>query len=226
MQETELYAPIKTHLESQGYTVKGEIGPADLVACRGDDPPVIVEMKTAFALTLFHQAIGRLSITDAVYIAVPRPSGKTVRRAFRDNIALARRLGLGVITVRARDGKVEVHCDPGPYAPRKNGARKTALLREFERRTGDPTPGGATRKGLVTAYRQDALRCLAHLSATGACKGSDVARATEVPSATRLMRDNHYGWFCNPERGIYDLSPAGARALKDWAGQLEALEIA
>jgi hypothetical protein len=70
MRETDLYPPIKQFLEQQGYAVKAEVGPADVVAVRGDEPPVIVELKTGFALSLFHQAIERQTVTDAVYIAV------------------------------------------------------------------------------------------------------------------------------------------------------------
>ena len=36
MRESDLYEPIKAYLEGQGYTVKGEVGEADLLACRGD----------------------------------------------------------------------------------------------------------------------------------------------------------------------------------------------
>jgi hypothetical protein len=46
--ETELYEPVKAFLENQGYEVKAEVGSADIVACRGDDDPVIVELKTGF----------------------------------------------------------------------------------------------------------------------------------------------------------------------------------
>ena len=69
--ETDLYAPIKRFLEEQNYVVKGEIGNVDVVGCRADEPPVLIELKTAFSLTLFHQAIDRLALSDTVYIAVP-----------------------------------------------------------------------------------------------------------------------------------------------------------
>ena len=118
MKEADLYAPIKAYLEGQGYTVKSEIGPADVVACRGDDPPVIVELKTTFSLTLVHQAIDRQAMTDAVYIAVPRKTGRPFQKALGDMRRLSRRLGLGLITVRLTDGFVEVHLDPGRAAGR------------------------------------------------------------------------------------------------------------
>ena len=214
--ETTLYAPVKSLLERQGYEVKGEVGAADVVARRGDEPPVIVELKLRFTLSLYHQAISRLSITDIVYIAVPKPTGKTARRALKDNTTMCRRLGLGLITVRG-DGRAEVQCDPGPYAPRKSQKRAERLLREFDRLRGDPNDGGATRHGIVTAYRQDALACAAHLAEHGACKGAVVAAATGVKPATRIMRDNHYGWFEKIGTGIYALTSDGAEGLKHWA---------
>ncbi|WP_050928262.1 DUF2161 domain-containing phosphodiesterase [Aestuariivita boseongensis] len=219
--ERDLYPPIKALLTRQGYTVKGEVGAADVMALRGDDPPVLVELKLRFSLSLFHQAVARLSITDHVYIAVPRPTGKTARRAIRDNTALCRRLGLGLILVDAK-GRADVQCDPGPYAPRKSHKKQARLLREFDRLQGDPNDGGATRYGIVTAYRQDALRCAAYLAEHGPAKGAVVARETGVAKATRVMADNHYGWFERVTTGVYGLTPKGAEGLKHWAYSWEA----
>ena len=218
--EAALYPPIKAHLERQGYAVKGEVGAADVVALRGDEPPVIIELKLRFSLAHYHQALARLAITDAVYLAVPRPTGAAARRMIRENRTMCRRLGLGLMTVNA-GGRVEVLCDPGPYAPRKSKARQARLLREFERLSGDPNAGGATRHGIVTGYRQDALRCALYLAETGPDKGAIVARATGVAAATRIMADNHYGWFERVERGVYGLTEDGRRGLADWAHSLE-----
>ncbi|MBM7066332.1 DUF2161 domain-containing phosphodiesterase [Actibacterium sp. 188UL27-1] len=215
--ETDLYPPVKAFLEGQGYEVKSEIGAVDVMACRADDEPVIVELKTGFALSLFHQAIARQLVADAVYIAVPRGKGRSFAKALKDNKTLARRLGLGLITVRLADTLVEVHCDPGPFAPRKSKPRRTRLLREFARREGDPNQGGATRVGLVTAYRQDALRCARHLADHGPSKGAVVAKATGVSSATRLMAADHYGWFERVSKGIYALTPKGVNSLTQYA---------
>ncbi|WP_295313206.1 DUF2161 family putative PD-(D/E)XK-type phosphodiesterase [Roseobacter sp.] len=211
--ETDLYPPVKAFLEDQGYTVKAEVGAVDVMAVRGGEPPVIVELKLGFSLALFHQCVARLSSSDDVYMAVARQPGKRFARALKENKALARRLGLGLITVRVKDGLVEVHCDPGPFAPRRSARRRDALLREFARRSGDPNEGGQTRAGLVTAYRQDALKLALFLYEAGASKGSDVARETGVARATRIMADDHYGWFERVEKGIYGLRPAGAQAV-------------
>ncbi|APG47758.1 DUF2161 domain-containing phosphodiesterase [Phaeobacter porticola] len=214
--EDQLYPPVKMLLEAQGYTVKGEVGAADVVACRGDEPPVIVELKLRFSLSLFHQAITRLGISDLVYVAVSRPEGRQARRMLKDNLSLCRRLGLGLITVLP-DGRTEVHCDPGPYAPRKSAKKQTRLLREFQRLQGDPNAGGATRHGIVTAYRQDALRCAAYLADHGATKGAMVAKGAQVPQATRIMSSNHYGWFERVATGIYQLTETGQAGLTHWA---------
>ncbi|MEL7527887.1 MAG: DUF2161 family putative PD-(D/E)XK-type phosphodiesterase [Pseudomonadota bacterium] len=213
--ETELYQPVKSFLADQGYEVKAEVGAADIVACRGDEDPVIVELKTGFTLGLFHQAIARQTVTDAVYVAVARSPGRRFQSALKNNLKLARRLGLGLITVRLSDGLVEVHADPAPYAPRKSKQRKDRLLKEFARRVGDPNTGGSTRVTLVTAYRQDAMRCADHLNANGPSRGAEVASATGVARATRMMADDHYGWFERVERGIYGLTPKGKESVAE-----------
>lgn len=218
--ETDLYQPVKRLLEGQGYTVKGEIGAVDVVAMRDGDDPIIVELKTGFSLSLFHQAIARQAISDAVYVAVPRGSGRASMKALAENRKLCRRLGLGLITVRLNDGFVEIHCDPEPYRPRQSKPRKARLLREFARLVGDPNNGGSTRRNLVTAYRQDALLCLKLLEDIGPSKASRVAVETRVTHARRLMADNHYGWFERVATGIYSLSPKGLEAVEAYAEEI------
>ena len=212
VKEADLYPPVKAYLQRQGYDVKGEVGAADVVGRRGDDL-VIVELKTGFSLALFHQGVDRLAVTDHVYLAVPA-GGKT--KALKANVKLARRAGLGVLTVRLRDGLVEVLADPGPYAARQSKKKKTRLLRAFDRLQGDPNAGGATRHGLVTGYRQDALACARFLAVHGPSKGAKVKDWAEVPQATRIMADDHYGWFVRVSRGVYDLTDAGRKGLADY----------
>ena len=208
MRETDLYPPVKAFLEAQGFEVKGEIGPADVVGVRGEDDMVVVELKRGFSLALFHQGIARLSVCDCVYVAVARGNGRPWLRALRENVKLARRLGLGLMSVRLEGSIVEVHCDPGPYAPRKLARRKRAMLGEFERREGDPNLGGL-QGARVTAYRQEAMLCAEFLALAGAVKGAEVAKSTGVKRATTIMRDNHYGWFEKVSVGIYGLTEVG-----------------
>ena len=225
MAETELYPPVKAYLEAQGYEVKGEVQGCDVVARRGDEAPVIVELKTSFSLTLILQGVRRLSVTDAVYIAAPPFRGKSARQQVRDITALCRRIGLGLMFVRVEPTPaVDVVCDPVPYKPRKNARRQGRLLKEFEHRVGDPTAGGSsTRAPRMTAYRQDALRCARYLAGNGPAKGALIAREVSVPKATALMYRDVYGWFERPEKGVYQLSPKGRAALDRFAEVLKRL---
>lgn len=207
MAETALYLPVKRHLESQGYTVKSEIKSCDVVGLRGDEPPVIVELKTGMTLQLLFQAVDRLTMTESVYIAIERPK----RGVTSQTLKLCRRIGIGLIVVTS-SGSLEVLSDPVPYALRQNAKRKNLLLREFAKRQGDPNIGGSTRKPLMTAYRQDALRCVQHLALSGTSRIRDVKAATGVDRASTILRDNVYGWFEKVERGIYGLTQAGAKA--------------
>ena len=102
--EAALYSPVKQFLERQGYEVKGEVRGCDLVARRGDEPPVIVELKLRFNLPLVLQGVDRLALTERVYLAVPRPRAARPRAGplapERPEIRkLCRRLGLGLILV-------------------------------------------------------------------------------------------------------------------------------
>lgn len=206
--EADLYPPVKSYLEAQGYEVKAEIGDCDVLARRGDEPPVVVELKLTFSLALVMQGVARQALFADVYLAVPVGPGKGWRLRYRDIMALCRRLGLGLLAVRP-GGTVEAHLDPGPYQPRRNAARAGRLLREFDRRVGDPNTGGTTRTKRMTAYRQDALRCAHHLAGQGPCRAVQVAAATGVARAQPLMRADHYGWFERVDRGIYALTPRG-----------------
>ena len=209
--EADLYPPVKAWLTAQGYDVRAEVGAADVVGRKGD-ALAVVEMKLGFSLALYHQGLARLAVTDRVWLAVPPPG----KRARRDNVAMARRLGLGILSVRLRDGFVEELCAPGPYAPRRSKHKRARLEKAFERLRGDPNEGGATRHGIVTGYRADAIRCARFLAVHGAARGAEVARWTEVPVATRIMGDNVYGWFERVERGVYGLTEAGRRGLADY----------
>ena len=225
MKETELYAPIKAYLEGQGYDVKAEVKDCDLVAIRSAEDPVIVELKLSLSIALMMQGIDRQTMTDAVYVAVPAGKGKRWAPQVKDAVKLCRRLGLGLISVRfdAATPSVLVHCDAGPYRPRKVKARKAALLKEFERRVGDPNTGGQNKRKIITAYRQDALRIAVALSA-GRNKPRILAAELGVERAASILQADHYGWFERVERGVYALRHSGHEALETYADVVKALQ--
>lgn len=230
LRETDLYPPVKAYLESQGYDVKGEVSDCDVVGLRDGEDPVVVELKTAFTLQLVFQGVQRQTMTNQVYLAfgIGARGASVWRRHYRDVIKLCRLLGLGLITVRiggTKAASVEVHLDPAPYQPRKNKRRRGMLLQEFERRVGDPNKGGSSKRPIVTAYRQDALRCAKFLHDNGPAKAAVVRAETGVDLAPRMLLRDVYGWFRRVERGIYEVTPAGKRALKTYADVVTTLMV-
>jgi hypothetical protein len=208
--EQELYAPVKRFLEAAGYEVKGEVGGCDLLAVRGAEPPVIVELKRAFGISVVLQGVSRLAISDHVYLAVGAwPNNiRTVRK-------LCRRLGLGLIVVMK--GRADVLLDPAPPStrPRKDKRRLGRLLGEHARRVGDPNRGGSsTRVPMMTAYRQEALRCAGLLAKNGPMKVAALRLAADAPKAAAILSADYYGWFERTERGIYQLTPKGREGLQ------------
>lgn len=225
MSEVELYGPIKRFLEAQGYSVKGEIGPCDIVAVRADEDPVIVELKEQLNLSLILQAVDRLAVSEAVYIAfrVGKNQSASWRSRRKQVTSLLRRLGLGLLTV-SLEGTVVPVLDPSPYRPRSNAQRRDRLLKEFAERVGDPEAGGSASRQRLTAYRQDAIRCARELAETGILKVSVIRERTGVQRAGPILRDNHYGWFDRVKTGHYELSPKGRLDLDRWSKALNPLE--
>lgn len=222
--ESDLYLPVKRFLESQGYAVKAEIGGCDLLAVRAAGAPVVVELKLALNLDVVLQAVDRLAVSARVYVGVPRGCA-ALRARRRQTQKLLRMLGLGLLAIdpRARAGGVRVLLDPGAYRPRVSSGRQERLLREFERRVGDPNLGGMpTRRGVMTAYRQTALAIGRLLLASGPTKASHVSRALQEPRARAILYRDAYGWFERTAPGVYAVSPRGRREIPLWSSDAPA----
>jgi hypothetical protein len=218
--EANLYPPVKAFLEGQGYEVKAEVGRCDVFATRGGEAPVIVELKRSFNLALLLQGIDRLAVTERVYLAVARPRGGRGRGASvyrRDVRKLCRRVGLGLLAVTPAPGGVEVVLDPLPYRPRASGKRRGLLLGEHARRVGDPNRGGVTRTPIMTAYRQEALRCAALIQGAGRASLATLRATGVVPNAARILGRDVYGWFQRVERATYVLTDRARRDLSRFA---------
>ncbi|MGV1869143.1 DUF2161 domain-containing phosphodiesterase [Agrobacterium rosae] len=212
--ETSLYLPVKAFLETAGYSVKGEVSGCDLVGINGDEPPVVVicELKMTFNLEVILQAVDRAAMADEVWIAAKisaKGRGREADKRYRD---LCRRLGIGMLGISDR-GDVSIIVASISPMPRTNPKRRSRLVREHQKRRGDPALGGSTRKPVMTAYRQQALGCAAVLVA-GPLRVRDV-RAS-VPEAGKILLSNVYGWFERLEKGVYGLTDAGRDALIRW----------
>ena len=218
MKESDLYLPLKQFLEYQNFTVKGEVQDCDVLAVRGNEPLVVVELKRALNLDVILQAVDRLALTSKVYIGIPKQS-KSLQRRPKQMVKLLKMLGLGLIVIDGgqETNNVKVLVDPGAYRPRQSKPRRERLLGEFVKRVGDPNPGGVSkRKGIMTAYRQKALAIARLLRQQGPTKASQVALSLREPQARQIMYRNVYGWFERASYGVYQLSPRGMREISDW----------
>ncbi|QWW69496.1 DUF2161 domain-containing phosphodiesterase [Rhizobium sp. WYJ-E13] len=212
--ETSLYLPVKGFLETAGYVVKGEVGGCDLVGLSDDDPPVVVvcELKMSFNLELILQAVDRAAVSDEVWIAArisAKGKGREADKRYRD---LCRRLGIGMLGI-SDAGDVSIIVGSVSPMPRTNPKRRSRLMREHQKRRGDPALGGSTRAPVMTAYRQQALGCAAALM-SGPLRMRDIRAG--VPEAGKILQSNVYGWFERLDRGVYGLTDAGREALLRW----------
>jgi hypothetical protein len=182
--------------------------------------------ERAKSLPLVLQGVDRLTITERVYLAVPRPArsarGRPLAPERPEIRKLCRRLGLGLILVGLSRKSVEILEEPVPYRPRQAKSRALRLIDEFARRIGDANVGGAVGVPLVTAYRQDALRCARALALGGPMRVAALRAVAGVPRAARILQRNVYGWFDRIERGTYRLTPEGDQALSRFAEAIPA----
>ena len=218
--ETELYPPIKRHLERLGLEVKGEVCGCDLVALSDGSPELVVigEMKQSFTLELVLQAVDRTSASDEVWLAVRASKRGRGRETDARVKKLCRVLGFGLLTVTAK-GRVDVVAEPAPWKPRRDAKRRSRIVEEHRRRKGDPVAGGSTRTPQMTAYRQQAL-AVANALASTSSRPRDLRML--APDAAKILQGNVYGWFERIERGLYVLTSSGRVALVTWADHVSA----
>ncbi len=211
-----------------------------------DPVATIVEMKKTFTLPLLLQGIDRQKTGASVWLAVERNRAKkgAHNQRFNEITQLCRRLNLGFMTVtfyRTKSPVVDVWCEPaeirgaspspvsaslsaaaeageayGLRPERRSKAKAGKLLKEFNARSGDYNVGGSTKRKLVTAYRERAIQCALALACHGPSAPRQIRDWTNCPSAGSMLRENYYGWFGRISKGIYELTPAGEAALRDY----------
>ena len=173
---------------------------------------VIAEMKLALNFELVLQAVERMGRADEIWLAVLA----TRKGRDRDTRArkLCRLLGFGLIAIHPRN-VVEVLADPTPYQPRRDSKGRRRIANEHATRQGDPSPGGLGGTPVMTAYRQEALRCARQLE-NGPKRPRDLR--PEAPRAAAILLRNVYGWFERQERGVYGLTAIGRAAALETGG--------
>lgn len=221
MKEQDLYLPVKILFESMDYSVYGEVNSVDVIAKHG---PLLVaiELKKEFSLHLIAQGAQRHKLTDFVYIAIPKPTSKVIRGSiFKDKLFLLKRLGIGLILIDTKKSPytASIYQEPSlidiKATQTKNKKKRTAVLKEIKERHGDYCIGG-TRGKIVTAYREQSLQILHGLrdGLPHTCK--EIREFTHNKKATNIMYKNHYHWYKNIEKGVYQISDLGKSALVEY----------
>ena len=209
--ETNLYQPIKDFLYQLGFEAKGEVCGCDVVALNNGEPValIICELKLSFSLELILQAVDRSTACDEIWIAVQAKKNGRGRESDPRAKKLCRYLGFGLLRVDPSNS-VEVIVKPQPWKPRRDTKLRSRILEEYNKRQGDPSVGGSTRKPIMTAYRQQAILCARTID-QGVTKLSELKKT--VPDAAKILQRNVYGWFNRRERGHYVLSDSGKLAI-------------
>ena len=213
--ETDLYDPCKTLLESLGYQVKAEVGAIDIMAIK-DDYMVIVELKLKISLKLIYQAIDRQKLADKVYIALPKTVLNQTKSNVKHFLNLLKRLEIGLIVVSNNQAEVLVETfgfdlKRSITASKK---KKEKLMKEFTLRKSDMNVGG-TKSKKMTHYKEKVIEIAKYLREFGQKSPKEIGLYTGIKDTPNILRKNYYMWFINVERGIYQLSEIGKKALDE-----------
>ncbi len=211
--ETDLYAPIRAFLEEEGYQVQAEVKHCDIAAVK-DGQLVVVELKKAFNLKLVYQALERQSLTEQVFVAIPRPKKGHREKAWKDMLRLLKRLELGLLTV-ALDSPlqtVDVVLEPSDSLAWKNRKKREQVQAEMENRQMDVNVGGMTRRKIITAFREKSIRLACILEREGQVSTA-VLRERGMEDCIGILSRNYDKWFQRVEKGVYALSEKGKEAL-------------
>jgi len=213
LKETDLYQPVRSFLEQQGYLVRSEVKHCDIAAMKGDDL-IIVELKTSPNMRLLVQATDRFKLSDAVYVAIPEPKRRD--RYWRGIKRVLSSLELGLLTVHFSPlgTRVQVEFDPLPYQRRKQRRQRRAVIEEIAERSGEYNVAGSVGTKLITAYRENAILVAVALAQHGPMAPRQL-RALGTGSRTlSILSNNYYNWFQRVARGVYQLTDQGAADLE------------
>jgi hypothetical protein len=85
------------------------------------------------------------------------------------------------------------------------------VLEEVGQRSVDYNTAGSTRRKLMTAYREQAIRIACLLSVHGELSPKDLRALGTGEKTQAILYDNVYGWFRRVGTGAYRLAARGAR---------------
>lgn len=216
MLETDLYQPVKSFFESQGYTVKAEINDIDILAIK-EDITIAIELKVKISLKLIYQVIERQKLVDNVFLAIPKDSYKSHQNSIKHFQLLLKRLNLGLILIDKK--KVEVVFEPNHYDLNKskslNKRKKEKLLNTFNNLFSDPNKGGSKGKRM-TVYKQNAIKIASLLAEKPGLSPKEIINETGVLNTQSILQKNFYGWFQKNSYASYLLTEKGIAEYKKY----------
>lgn len=229
IREEELYPPLKTYLQKQGYSVNAEVKHCDIVATM-DEEIIIIELKTRFTIKLVAQAILRKEITPSVYIALPVVSGKAFPPGIKNIRIVLGALNIGLVLVRFLKTKTRIeivkHPSSKPSEYRSAHKKKKAIIREINGRFAEFNTGGqASDRELISAYKQKAIHVALTLSNTGGeMSPKELRNAGCCTETQKILSKNAYGWFERTRHGYYRLHEAGQKALENYTKVIDSIK--
>ncbi len=203
--EYELYEPVKRLLVRQGFRVQGEVKSLDVMGIKGEET-IGVELKLAINLKLILQAVDRLKLVDAVYIALPQASLKAQKSQYHLLIGLLRKLEIGLIAVQGDQAVVVVEAKPfhTEQSRLRNRRRSASLIKEFIGR-GDVEQRGGVQGQRMTAYRLRVMKIQEAMKTQPLWTPQQLKRLTGIEDTYAILHHNYYGWFIKVKRGHYAL---------------------
>lgn len=210
--ETQLFEPVRRLLEKNGYTVKAEVKNCDIAAFKGDEL-LVVEMKRTLNLKVVYQAMDRRSITDKVYIAVPRPKRYTDKDT-RMMLKMLGELGIGLIAVGVEGAPIAEFVAQPDKKKSINPRRKSRVVKEADGRNMDMNVGGSTGRRVITAYTEASVLALCHMEVYDTLSTRDLKKLGYTDKIKNAFRSNAYGWFEKVDKGTYAMSETGVKALE------------
>ena len=206
-----MYEPIRQLLNELGFIVRGEVKNCDVAAIK-EDELWVVEMKLSANLTLLCQAMERKTITNFVFIAIPRPKNSR-NRNFSLLKKIISKLELGLILVSLDSpiplAEIAIH----PQGNKKNNPKKSESVRKEILGRSSDTAGGASNTKVSTAFREKCIKIACLMEAAGELGSRELLKLGCEKDTATVLRNNHYGWFSKTGNGKYILSTTGKEYL-------------
>ncbi len=216
--EKDLFPYIKEYFEKEGFQVNAEVKDCDVVITKGDYLGVI-EMKLSLNITLIHQAISRLSITDNVFIAIKKPA-KNYFKERPKMLRLAKRLNIGLIVINpdVQINNLEVLFEPTEYVapkPKTRTKKVEQVKKEIKGRKLDLNQGGVNKTKLLTAYKDMSIKIACICEVYTIVSGKFLKENFDLDNAYPILYRNFHGYFIRYGNGDYGISDKGIKALED-----------